>query len=283
MVKKKNILNKNSLPFLILTLVHFTMLLILLKRKKLSNVWLLLLSNMGFAYLFEYIILNLFQSYRYKPSIFKKRDFDNILGAILSQGIYVPISATFLTLFKMNWGWKISFSFFYYLIEKLFIQLKIYKVYWWKPIYTLTLLNVYFSISDAFNKALTHNRKWAMQIAHYLSIEVIGVSLMYVSAVIRQIRFGYGKLHTWREHFMLAPLYSFGLSYIGMKNSIKPGILIRLLMLFYTIAIDISLSRLGILKINYRQILGSIPYHIFMIVITRLLYLKIFQKEKATS
>ncbi|MDG5789372.1 hypothetical protein QA612_18075 [Evansella sp. AB-P1] len=278
----KKIINKNSLPFCILTLLHLYLIIRLLKQKKHKSVWLLLLSNIGFAYVFEYPVLNLFYAYRYRPSIFKNRYVDGILGAILSQAIYVPISATFLTLNNMKWRWKCSFSLIYFLIENLFIRLKVYRVYWWKPIYTLILLNLYFYISDFFHKALTNKRKWALSIAHYLSINVITISLMYVSALLRHFRFGTGIHHTWKEHFVIAPIYSSVFSYIAMKNASKPGIFNRFSMLIYTVAMEISLNSLGILKLNFKRMLETTPFYIFMIFISRYLYLIIYQKQQAT-
>ncbi|WP_416150291.1 hypothetical protein ACM26V_04725 [Salipaludibacillus sp. HK11] len=269
------IINKNSLPFFILTLIHLYLIFKLFKRKKHKSVWLLLLSNIGFAYVFEYPVLNLFYGYNYNPSIFKNRYVDGIFGAILSQAIFVPISATFLTLNNMKWSWKCSFSLFYFLIENLFIRLEVYRVYWWKPIYTFILLNLYFYISDFFHKALTNKKKWALSIAYYLSINVISVTLMYVSALLRQIKFG----ETWREHFVIAPIYSSVFSYISMKNASKPGILNRSSMLIFALIIDISLACLGVLKINFKRMLGSIPFHIFNIFISRYLYLVIYQEQ----
>lgn len=280
MRRNNKILNRNSTPFFILAIIHIYMLLVMLERRKIKDTFTLLLSNMGIAYLFEYVILNLLKGYKYKPKIMKNHFMDAILGAILSQGLYVPTAATYLTLFKKNWKWKISFSLFYYCIEKLFIRLKVYKVYWWKPIYTLALLNIYFYISDGFHKALSKQKKWALSTAYYLSIEVIGVTLLYVLAVLRQIRFGFGHIHSWREHFIIAPLYSFILSYIAFKTSSNPRNINRLFMLILNLTVDFILVRTGILKLNFNEKLATIPKHLFMIVVSRFIYIKMYEKEK---
>ncbi len=154
MKKRRHLINRNSVPFLILALIHFILLFPLIQKKRNKNTWILLLSNIGFAYLFEYFVLNLFKAYRYKPSVFKKRYFDNIFGAILSQGVFVPIASTFLTVFQKDWKWKACFSLFYFLIEKLFLRLKIYKENWWSPVYTFILILCYFILSDFFFKGL---------------------------------------------------------------------------------------------------------------------------------
>jgi hypothetical protein len=275
---KKKLFNKNSTPFLLLAVIHFGIFLILLKRKKQKDMWILLLSNIGFAFLFEYPILNLFHGYRYKPSMLKKRDFDSILGALFSQAIYVPITSTFLTVLNKNWKWKINFSIFYYCIEKLFLRLNIYKVYWWKPLYTLVLLNVYFYLSDGFYKALSTKKRWAMVIAHYLAIEVFWITLMYIFAMKRFIRFGRGYFHTWTEHFKIIPLYSLMLSFIATITSSKTGLFYRILLPLSHIIIDLTLVKMGVLKVNIKQFLVTSSRYILMTFISRFFYKVIHKK-----
>ncbi|WP_160723897.1 hypothetical protein [Bacillus sp. USDA818B3_A] len=278
MGKKIKPFNKNTAPFLALAFIHLGLFLLLLKRKRQKDIWILLLSNIGFAYLFEYPTLNLFNGYKYKPSIMKKRVFDSILGAIFSQAFYVPIAATFLTLLNKNWKWKINFSIFYYFIEKLFLRLHIYKVNWWKPIYTLVLLNVYFYISDGFYKALSTQKKWAMAIAHYFSIEVVWVTLMYISAMKRYIRFGRGSFHTWTEHFKIIPLYSLILSFIAAFTSSKTGLFYRSLPTLSQIIIDIILVKMNILKVNTKPFLVTCFRYLVMTFISRFFYKTIYKK-----
>lgn len=278
MRKKNKFLNKNSTPFLLLAIIHILAFMILSKRRKQPYTWTLFLSNIGWAYLFEYLTLNLFRAYRYKPSLMKKRSFDTILGAILSQGVYVPTTATLLTLFKKNWKWKISLSFLYFCIERLFLRLKIYKVYWWKPIYTLVLLNLYFYISDGFYKALTMGKKWGFMIAHYLSINVILINSLYIFANNRKIRFGRGHFHSWSEHFLIVPLYSMMLALTATVTSTKPGIFYRWLMFLIHILIDTILTRLGILKMNFKSLLTTLPRYTIIILISRFFYKLIYEK-----
>jgi hypothetical protein len=278
MRKRKKLLNKNSTPFLLLTLIHLGMFLILLKRKSQKDIWTLLLSNIGFAFLFEYPTHNLFHGYRYKPSIMKKRVFDSIIGAIFSQAIYLPITSTFLTLFNKNWKWKISFSIFYFFIEKLFLRLNIYKVYWWKPIYTLVFLNGYFYLSDGFYKALSTKKRWAMVIAHYLATDVVSITFMFIFAIKRNIRFGLGYFFTWTEHFKIIPLYSLILSFIATITSSKTGLFYRILPPLSHIIIDIALVEMEILKVKIKPLLVTSSRYLLMTFISRFFYKTIYKK-----
>ncbi|ESU34467.1 hypothetical protein G3A_00950 [Bacillus sp. 17376] len=277
MVKNK-LVKKNSIPFLLLAVVHVLLFVIFAKRSRQKNIWILLLSNIGMAYLFEYPVLNLFKAYAYKPYILKKRAHDQILGAIFSQALYVPITATLLTLYEKNRYWKLGSTLVYYGVERYFLHLEIYKAYWWKPYYTVFFMNIYFYISDWFHKALNAKKEWALMIAQYLSTEVIGVTLLYISAVNRKVRFGRGIHHSWGEHFILAPLYSLTRSILLVKNSTKPGLLPRLTMFLGSLVADMLLERTGLLKLRLNR-LWNITFHAVMIIISRILYLKIRQKK----
>ncbi|MBT2645106.1 hypothetical protein J7I80_23060 [Bacillus sp. ISL-41] len=277
-MRKNKLVKKNSIPFLLLAVIHVLLFFIFAKRSRQKNIWILLLSNIGMAYLFEYPVLNLFKGYSYKPYILNKRAHDQILGAIFSQALYVPITATLLTLYKKNRYWKLGSTIVYYGIEKYFLRLKIYKAYWWKPYYTVFFINVYFYISDWFYRALQAKKEWAQIIAHYLSTEVIGVTLLYISAVSRKVRFGRGIHHSWREHFIIAPLYSLIRSIFLVKNSSKPGIPPRLTILIASIGMDIVLERTGLLKLRLNK-LWNLAFHAIMAIISRFLYLKIRQNK----
>jgi hypothetical protein len=268
-------INRNSIYFFILTLVHLILLLVTLSRKKQRVTWVLLLSNMGLAYFFEYVVLNYLQAYTYKPSVIKIRYLDNIFGAILSQGIYVPITAAFITVFNGNWKWKAGFSLF--LIEKLFLKLGLYQVNWWKSYFTPFLLMIYFFLSDGMYSVLQRKKKWALVTAQYLSLQTIGMSLLYCTAASRKLRFGFSKYHSWKEHFIIAPLYSLSLSLIGVLLSFKHQFFYRVVFLGGCMILDFLLIKLGLLKMKTKQIFSNIPFHIFMIFLSRFLYKTIYK------
>lgn len=277
-MRRKKLSKKNSIPFLILAVVHVLLFVIFTIRSRNKNIWLLFFSNVGFAYLFEYFVLNLFKAYSYKPSLLKIKAHDKILGAILSQAFYVPITATLLTIYRKNRYWKLGSTLVYYLIEHYFLQLKIYRAYWWKPLYTVFFMNIYFYISDWFYKALDAKKEWALTMAQYLSTEVTGVTLLYISAVCRKVRFGRGAYHSWREHFIISPLYSLIRVIFLVRNSSKPGLRPRMTMFIGSIGTDMLLERTGILKLRLNK-LWNACFHAFMISISRFLFLKIHKQN----
>jgi hypothetical protein len=139
-------------------------------------------------------------------------------------------------------------------------------------------MNIYFYFSDWFYKALNEKKNWALVIAQYLSTLVIGVTLLFISAVGRKVRFGRGAYHSWREHFIIAPLYSLIRVVFLVRNSSKNGLLPRLTMFIGTIGMDIMLERAGILKLRPNKV-WNLAFNAVMVFTSRFLYLKIRQKQ----
>ncbi|RIW37291.1 hypothetical protein D3H55_04425 [Bacillus salacetis] len=195
----------------------------------------------------------------------------------MSQTLYVPISAVFITVYKGGWKWKAGYSLYFYLIEKWFLKLGLYKVNWWKTYYTPIFLMVNFFLNDGVYRLLKDKKKWALANSQYLSLMVTGISLLYCTAAGRQLRFGFSRYHSWKEHFMIAPLYSMVLSFVGVLLSFKEHVIYRVVFLSSCILFDLLLIKTGILKMKITQIAGNIPFHIFMIFMSRFLHNSIYK------
>jgi hypothetical protein len=115
-------------------------------------------------------------------------------------------------------------------------------------------------------------------IAHYLAIEVVWITLMYISAMKHLIRFGRGYSYTWAEHFKIIPLYSLILSFIATITSSKTGLFYRILLPLSHIIIDITLVKIDILKVNIKQFLVTSSRYILMTFISRFFYKAIHKK-----
>jgi len=205
---------KNSVPFFILIFIHtFLIGVTVHKRMKIKkSIYILLLSNMGFAYLFEYFVLNVFKGYIYKPKVLKNHSLDNVFGAFLSQGIFVPFTAVYLTMSKAGWMLKLFGSMYFTFIEILFLKLGVYNHRWWKTIFTFILIPFYFKWSDFWYSCMMKNKEVIRFISLFMMIMVTETNLFLLLAIIRKFRFGLGKVHTWTEHFIISPLYSITIS-----------------------------------------------------------------------
>lgn len=205
----------NRIPFIILIFIHTGLLTYTFyKNKDRKRLFVLLLSNVGFAYLFDYIIVVILQAYHYKPNFFKNKYFDNVFGVILSQAIYIPFTTVFITAFQ--YGWKIKFFFvaYFFAIENLFIKMGIYKTYWWKTLYTASLISIYFIFSDFWYKHLKLGTPSVLYVSLFNMVLVVSLNVLYLLTLLKKIRFGLGFFHSWREHFILAALHAITTSII---------------------------------------------------------------------
>ncbi|MDM5331500.1 hypothetical protein [Neobacillus sp. CF12] len=213
---------RNKIPFIVLFLIHTSLLgYSFYKSKNKKQLFSLLMSNTGLTYLLEFFVLNLFDAYRYKPRVMKNNFFDNIFGAILSQAIFVPFTAVFLTVFKLGWVWKLLGGIYFSLIELIFLRLKVYKHNWWRTLYTLILIPIYFKISDWWSFLLIKKNPFIRFISLFLSIMVTEANLLFIFASTRKIRFGFGRYHSWTEHFIIVPLYAISLSLFSTLSFLK--------------------------------------------------------------
>lgn len=198
---------------------------------------------------------------------------------IFSQGLYIPVSSTFMSIFNMKWKWKVGFIIFFYCVERLFIFLKIYHINWWKPIYTVILLPIYYWLSDLLYKGLQQQKNITRTLATYLTTTVIETNIMFVLAYHGMIRFKIGKKQSNRFHFMIAPLYSLVMSGVSISLAKEKGLTIRILHLYMYIMIDSILKKLGILTLDRRQQKWTFLWHSFMVVSSRLIYRRIFRLD----
>jgi hypothetical protein len=111
----------------------------------------------GYGYFIETIIYNFLGSYDYNPNFLKHHSFyDNNLGAFVSNAFCLPVIATLIATFNMNWIWIVLFSGFFTGIEFLFLELHIYSHNWWRLEYTGLGIAVYFAVGKIFYKWILH-------------------------------------------------------------------------------------------------------------------------------
>lgn len=113
----------------------------------------LYLTMVGYGYIIETTIFNFLGSYDYNPNIIKHNSFyDSELGAFFSNAFSLPVTATLIASFDLNWIWMVFFSVFFVGVEWLFLKLHIYTHNWWRLEYTGLGLPVYFTLAKIFYK-----------------------------------------------------------------------------------------------------------------------------------
>jgi hypothetical protein len=239
-----------KMPFIILLAFHTSLLgYSFYQSKNKKQLFTLLMSNIGLAYLLEYFVLNLFKAYRYKPRMMKKKYFDNILGAILSQTIFVPFTAAFVTAQKIGWVGKILGGVYFSLVEFVFLRLKVYKHNWWRTVYTFVLIPIYFIISDWWKIFLSNRNPLIRFISLFLMIMVTEANLLFIFASRRKIRFGLGRNHTLNEHFIIVPMYAISYSLFSTICFLKQNNWIsKLKVLILTIGLEQFFKKTGLIK-----------------------------------
>lgn len=255
----------NRIPFIILILIHTSLLTYTFyKNKDRKRLFVLLMSNIGFAYLFEYIVLNIFEAYRYKPSVFKVKQFDSTFGAILSQAIYIPFTAVFITAFQYGWKVKLFFIAYFVAIEKLFIKVGVFKTNWWKTVYTAPLLPIYFFISNLWYKHLKLGTPSILRMSLFNMLIVVNANVLYVLAILRKVRFGLGSFHSWRAHFILAPLYTIIFSYITVICLKRRNLSTKVKAFSLFFGIDWLLKKVGLVKLKFSLGYLNMIFHLFI-------------------
>jgi len=250
--------NKNSVPFLILFIIHtFLICLAFYKSKNKKNALIFLGTVMGFAYLLEFFVLNLFKGYKYKPKVLKNKSLDNILGGFLSQSIFVPFTAVYLTITKSGLIKKLLGGVYFSLIEIIFLRLGLYEHNWWRTTYTLILIPIYFLLSDIWYYLLVKKNELVRKLSFFLLIMVTETNLFLILAILRKIRFGWGRYHAWTEHFLITPLYSITISiatYFTLKKQNNGWAKLKILLFdasLYQIFVKTNILKTKIKLFNY--------------------------------
>ncbi|MBY0098470.1 hypothetical protein [Mesobacillus maritimus] len=268
-------------PYLLLLFIHSSLLIYtFLKSKNRKRTFIALISNIGMAYIFEYFTYNIFKAYRYKPALLKNKSLDSILGAIFSQAIFIPFTALYISVFHLGWKFKLLASLYFASIEHLFVRLDIYKHYWWKTIYTLTLLPVYFSITSKWDELLKKRNPVILFVSYFNLILVTSVNLLFFLSILGKVRFGFRRFTSWREHFILMPLYSILMGlFTAQTLKEKSTFLFNVKSLFYRLLLDWLMVKIKILKFPKKNVLLNLPYHVLMLLLANF-YKSLVYKRK---
>lgn len=254
----------NKYPYIILGVIQFILLaLTFYKSKDRKRHLILLLNYAGFAYIFEYIVVALFDGYVYKPNFFKQKIVDSIFGAVWSQFFYVPVSALFITVFGYGWKIKLLFSTYFVVIERLFIYLGAYKNKWWKTGYTFVFTFISFFVNDIWNEQLKKRNPFYLFCSYFNFIQVTWNNFIYLFALQKKIRYGIPPFLSWKEHFKVAPFTVYIVSFLTAWWMRADGIMPKLKSVIAMLVTDSVLIKNNLLKVKR---LGYLPAKYFIII-----------------
>jgi hypothetical protein len=171
----------------------------------------------GLTYLFEYFILVIFKAYEYHPNILKNSYNDGIIGAIVSNVFVVPMTSVFVGAFQLSWKWMVFITGIVLFIEELFIYLGIYKLFWWKPVYTGVGLIIWYLIAKKLYPKLKGDLSLIIRfIILYFTNVLIQATLIFGLTVFFDVyhyEIGWFQNKT-RDHIAFKNAYVFFLSLI---------------------------------------------------------------------
>lgn len=257
-IKKKN--HNNRFYYIGLIIVHTLLLFyVFYKRKNRRTVFLTFLSIVGLAFHFEYP-LYILKAYKYKTNIFKNKEQNNSFGSVLSQALFVPSAAIFISTFKFGWKIKLLFTMYFTLIERSFLKLKIYKNNWWCTTYTSIMIFTYFFISDAWYRGIMNRNKVILKMTFHNAFHVTYMNLLFFLSVLKRFRYQprVFTIQPWYYH------YAFVKVYLVVETVFTTYLLeqkkkwLRILPIFITIISDYFLK-----KINFLKVRGSYWAYLF--------------------
>ncbi|MDG5789262.1 hypothetical protein QA612_17520 [Evansella sp. AB-P1] len=235
----------NKYPYIILFIFHSAMLIFTFyKKKDRKSLSVLLFSIMGMAFIFDYFVLSFFRGYTYRPKFLRNKHLDSVLGATLSQAIYVPFTALFITAFQLGWKVKWLFTLYFVAVESIFEFLGIYKRKWWKKTYTFLLIPVYFFITDKWWQLLKSDNPPIKIISLYNIFHFICINGIFILEVLGKIRFGYSM----KKQIKIIPTYVSILAFIRTWTIIKCSQWARVLWMIAVLGVDRILFRLGVIR-----------------------------------
>ena len=260
---------KKRIPFFILTIVSLVFLFITIYKHGYKKALKVLFVNIGFAYVFETFVLAFFSAYQYKPNIIKKNMLDNMLGSILSQAIYVPIMATFISLFKLRTRWKLVITLYYVVIEQIFLRLKLFQHNWWKTIYTALFLPIAFYLSDFWSKKLDERNRKVGTISTYLTLNVALCNYLFTYAIFKKSRFKRKwRRTTLKEHVKVASAYALVIPILYTASAVWRGTSALAIVLILLTGVDFTFIRHRLLKTK-NWFLHFLPMHAIMLLLAK--------------
>ncbi len=272
-MKKK----QNSKYYLVLIVSHlFLLLYVLYKKKERKTIFFTFLSIAGLAFYFEYP-LYILKAYKYKTNLLKNKEKDNSFGSVLSQGLFVPTVAIFISSFQLGWKIKFLFAMYFMLIERMFIKMNIFQNRWWHTIYTMLSTFTYFFISDVWYKELKKGNKFILKMTQYNTFHIIYMNLLFLLSVLKKFRFKPVRftLQPWYHHYSFIKVYITFETFLTMLFSEQKNNMFKIIPIISILIMDSFL-----IKWKYLKIKGSYWTFVFPVRVLSHLSLYILQKRR---
>ncbi|MCR8849125.1 hypothetical protein NQ095_11950 [Rossellomorea sp. SC111] len=263
----------NWVPFVFLSLFSiFALFFIVMRNRQIyGRIILFWLFISGLAYVFEYVIFVLFNSYTYHPHILSNNYNDSVLGSISSQAFSVPVAITYVVLYRLP-AWRIAVIIsVFFLIETWFIHINLYEHHWWKSYYTTFFLIISVILAKTWWKVLEESSNHYVHfITLYFALSTISLSFAWIlssllnlyivplnhfSNPVRDLIAG-NAIYIWFTTYF----YSLVIFFRNCDWKYTLGSILFLL------TVEVFMVREGVLLLNNPAMIAVLPlFHLFMI------------------
>jgi hypothetical protein len=263
----------NWVPFVFLSFFSISALsFIVVKNRQISGrIILFWLFISGLAYVFEYIIFVLFNSYTYHPHILSNNYNDSVLGSISSQAFSVPVAITYIVLYRLTISRIVLIIGVFFLLETWFLHTNLYEHHWWESYYTTFFLIISIILAKTWWRFLEDCPNHYVQfITLFFALSTVSLSLSWIlssllklyviplnhfSNPVRDLIAG-NAIYIWFSTY----LYSL---VIFFRNGNWKYLLWSILFLF---TVEVFMVQYGVLLVESPLMLVVLPlFHFFMI------------------
>ncbi len=242
-----------SLWFIALSIAAMIPVLIIFFRKKNPKLITFYFAIIGIAYMLEYVVKVLFDSYDYYPDLLKYRYYDDLFGANASQAFAVPAAALWIAVFRLGFGWILFFTGLFAGIEEFFLYIHIYEHHWWRTGYTVVGVMIYFLICKKWLSLLQTDGHFALR---FFTVSSATLSLLGSLFFYSFLLFGTHEYHMgWFENkgrdslaFTLPVFFLLSILFAALSAN-KAGWAVKIAVCFGILGFDWILWKGGILQI----------------------------------
>jgi len=179
------------------------------KKKSISTISLVSFLMMSFLTVSEFSVLTVFSGYAYKPEVFPDPFADSVMGYLLGNLLLWAGAANLVVNFSLGNRWIFLLAGIFMLVETLFLDLGIYKHYWWRTYMTGIAVIIGFNITKIWVSKLTEK---SYNLLRYMTLYLLALLFIHVPTHLLLL---VGKQHYsigWVENFYRDSIL-FGLPY----------------------------------------------------------------------
>jgi hypothetical protein len=171
----------NTVSFAVLALAALATLIFFIVRTKSYSIVFLFLTYVGMIYVFEYVILILFNSYTYYPRMLQDPYMDSMMGAFISNFLTVPTAGLAMVIYQLRFRWTIVFTCLMGVIEWLFMRLGIYEHHWWRLSYSFVAFIFFFWLVGFWARRVEQGNR----LFQYVSLLMFSFGILNTLAFLR--------------------------------------------------------------------------------------------------